>query len=328
MTTIIEVRGRGGHLLDRLRSEQSCIRIGRGFDNDIVVDDEYVSPQHLSLWRVENGWRIEDHDSLNGYRHKTSGKKTSGEVIRSGDRLRIGHTNLYVYDGDHPVDEPLKLDGAEARISSLASPLIWPLLIALAASLLLVEAYFSAYQEFKLIPKLSDVVAGVAVVLVVAAFWAFVGRVLRQRAAFFSHVSIWFLAALLSSLSSFLAGIVAYNLHSELVFNILDLACGVAILALAFWASLYLAARLRRVPRAATAIGFAAVFVAMSTIDQWRFSEEFSASPKYYGAIKHPIFRGARAQPKDETAKLLGRLIDDADAEVLRLAEKDEKRED
>ncbi len=325
---MVEIRGRGGHLLERLRSERACLRVGRSFGNDIVIDDEYVSPLHLSIWRVENGWRVEDHESLNGYRHKTANKTTGGELIRSGDHLRIGQTNLYFYDSDHPVDEPLRLDSLEARISALASPLVWPLLIVLAVALVLGESYFASYQEFKFLPKLSNAIGSVVIVLAVAAFWAFVGRLLRHRATFFSHVSIWFLAALLSSASTHVAEVIAYNLHSDLVFKILDLVLGVITLALAFWASLYLAARLKRLPRAATAIGFAAAFMGITTLDQWRFTEEFSASPKYYGAIKQPIFRWARARSDDEANRLLDRLLIEADSEVSRLAEEDAELDD
>ena len=47
--TVVEVRGRGGQLLERFRSGKCEIHIGRAFDNDIIVEDRYIYPHHLRI---------------------------------------------------------------------------------------------------------------------------------------------------------------------------------------------------------------------------------------------------------------------------------------
>ena len=63
----IEVLGRDGEVLARSRIDAAEARIGRAFDNDVVVNDPYVAPYHLRVHRGEDGVLVaEDLATLNG----------------------------------------------------------------------------------------------------------------------------------------------------------------------------------------------------------------------------------------------------------------------
>ena len=63
----IEVLGRDGEVLARERIEGDEARIGRAFDNDVVVNDPHVAPHHLRVHRGEDGVLVaEDLGNLNG----------------------------------------------------------------------------------------------------------------------------------------------------------------------------------------------------------------------------------------------------------------------
>ena len=66
---IVEELNRLGHIVNRYKIEEFPASLGRGFDNDIILDDPYVSPHHVSILPDENGWQIIDEDSLNGIVH-------------------------------------------------------------------------------------------------------------------------------------------------------------------------------------------------------------------------------------------------------------------
>ena len=51
----IEVLARDGEVQLRSRIETPEARIGRAFDNDIVVNDPHVAPHHLRIFRGEDG---------------------------------------------------------------------------------------------------------------------------------------------------------------------------------------------------------------------------------------------------------------------------------
>jgi pSer/pThr/pTyr-binding forkhead associated (FHA) protein len=51
----IEIMSRQREVAARFRIAASEARIGRGYDNDVVVDDPYVAAQHLRVFRRDDG---------------------------------------------------------------------------------------------------------------------------------------------------------------------------------------------------------------------------------------------------------------------------------
>lgn len=66
--------------------------IGRSRDCDVVVSDPNVSRRHAELRRDENGWHAVDLGSTNGV--KVNGRRVDQVVLRDGDRLTVGVTDL------------------------------------------------------------------------------------------------------------------------------------------------------------------------------------------------------------------------------------------
>lgn len=70
--------------------KQDSVRIGRGPDNDIVVDDSGLSRHHAILERTPSGWKLRDTGSANGL---WVGEARVGSVVlapvpRDGDARR------------------------------------------------------------------------------------------------------------------------------------------------------------------------------------------------------------------------------------------------
>ncbi len=69
--------------------------IGRGLDNEIVVQDPTISARHAVILRRDAAWWLEDFGSTNGTwvggRRLESGVP---EVVRSGDLLQFGSVRL------------------------------------------------------------------------------------------------------------------------------------------------------------------------------------------------------------------------------------------
>ena len=66
--------------------------IGRSRECDLVVSDPNVSRRHAELRRDENGWHAVDLGSTNGV--KVNGQRVDQVVLRDGDRLTVGVTDL------------------------------------------------------------------------------------------------------------------------------------------------------------------------------------------------------------------------------------------
>jgi pSer/pThr/pTyr-binding forkhead associated (FHA) protein len=67
-------------------------RIGRGSDNEIVLDTKHVSRYHAVLLAGPNHTSIEDLKSTNGV--FVNGKRVARQVLKDGDRVTIGKSRF------------------------------------------------------------------------------------------------------------------------------------------------------------------------------------------------------------------------------------------
>ena len=75
----------------------SRIRIGRGPENDVVVDDLRVSRRHAEVRRVGDGFEVVDLDSHNGT--FVNGQRVTRASVREGDLIGIGG-KVFRLEGD------------------------------------------------------------------------------------------------------------------------------------------------------------------------------------------------------------------------------------
>ena len=86
----------------------SVVRLGRGGDNDIVLDDTNCSRSHAELIFERGSYRARDLGSRNGI--YVNGQKISEVALKDGDLLRLGDTGFRyaVFDGPaEPTGEAL-----------------------------------------------------------------------------------------------------------------------------------------------------------------------------------------------------------------------------
>lgn len=85
--------------------------IGRSYSSDIILDDFYVSPQHILVFRQDKEIYLKDMASENGTRINEN-KKIQDEtvLIKSGDIIRIGRTRLKLLLPDHPLEPTKRFD--------------------------------------------------------------------------------------------------------------------------------------------------------------------------------------------------------------------------
>jgi len=182
----------------RHRFGASEVRIGRGYDNDVVIDDPYVAAQHLVIRRDDSGALVaHDIGSANGTFLQPGGRRVETVVLDGDAVLRIGHTQLRVRDPSYPV-------GRE-RASERPRP-VWPSAVALAIAIIAVEIlslWLKETGEAKLSRYLQPPVILVAVVLGWTAVWAILSRIFAGQARFERNVRIA------------LVGMLAYSLYNE-----------------------------------------------------------------------------------------------------------------
>jgi len=93
----VEILNRQGSIVARHRCAGPEIRIGRGYANDVILDDPFVAPEHLRIARDSDGRLVaEDLGSINGL-YVAGGSTRLPRVALDGKHaFRIGHTLLRV----------------------------------------------------------------------------------------------------------------------------------------------------------------------------------------------------------------------------------------
>jgi hypothetical protein len=100
----IEVLSRHGEVAARERIMGDEARVGRAFDNDVVVDDPHVAPHHLRIFRGEDGELVaEDLGTLNGLYPEHGANRVTRLPLAKEPGIRIGRTTLRVHDAMHEV---------------------------------------------------------------------------------------------------------------------------------------------------------------------------------------------------------------------------------
>ncbi|MCY3915326.1 MAG: DUF3662 domain-containing protein [Chloroflexi bacterium] len=83
---------------------KSVINIGRDSDNDLVIDDDYVSRHHAQLRKRFGVYTLFDVNSRGGA--MVNSTVISERRLQSGDVIRMGHTDLiYADDYRHGVSD-------------------------------------------------------------------------------------------------------------------------------------------------------------------------------------------------------------------------------
>ncbi len=76
---------------------RDTLSIGRSADNDIALEDDWISARHLRLRRQNGAWIAEDLGSTNGTR--VNGRPLNGtSPVQPGDVLDLGRVKLKVVD--------------------------------------------------------------------------------------------------------------------------------------------------------------------------------------------------------------------------------------
>jgi Inner membrane component of T3SS, cytoplasmic domain len=177
----VEVLSRHRDVASRHRCAGAEIRVGRGYDNDVIVDDPYVAVQHLRLFRDDAGRIVaEDIGSANGL-FLDRGKERLQRVVVDGERpIRIGHTFLRIRAAGYAAPRERLVD-RRRRVWSIAGIA----LLALAALGVEAMAFWLAETgEPRVSTYLQPLLILAAETLLWSGAWAIATRIFSDRARF------------------------------------------------------------------------------------------------------------------------------------------------
>ena len=182
----IETLARNGDVLHRQQVDSLPIRIGRGYDNDFIVDDAYAAPRHARIESGADGQLVlRDLGTRNGVVHQ--GKRHASLELGGDTVVRIGHTMLRVRAADFPVPAELRdrtMHGWEGALPGGAG-------IVLVSALAVFLTWLADTQSYQLIRYLQALAFGIGGALLWAGLWALGNRLFGRHARLGRHLFIF-----------------------------------------------------------------------------------------------------------------------------------------
>ena len=304
----------------RHRLERFPVTVGRGYTNDVILDDPKVSAAHLRIERAEGGALVlRDVGSHNGtFRVEPWGRLA--ELTLTNDlRVAVGDTVLRFRARTHPVEDTRVSAVPEApRGHVFERPFAFPVVLGMTVVAALFYEYLTNYQKTNWGALALAVVLPVSATFVWSALWSVASKVTRRRFHFGAHGAIGSLGLL---------GLISVPILVHLVAYALGLGSWMQWLArggFLAWLGYVLFWHLRYVTRAEPRrlvlmlTGVLVCFGALTQADSLLDEEEFSSSLDFDRMLLPPAFRLAPAQSVDAFFE----ETHDVQAEVDALAKK------
>lgn len=292
MAILVELAARGQRGSGLHRFDNDCVRIGRAYDNDLIIDEIHVSPHHAELRCDDEGvWWLHDLDSSNGFIDRRHQRKPSPLRIESGDEVWLGKAHLRFYDPQHPVEAAVSLGATETLLHTLTSPLLALAIVLCAIALLTGIEWQQTFKPFRWKEFLPEAIGLPLSAVVWASLWAGIGRVLKHDSRFVAQIIISFAYLIAMQLWLIVTAIVAFNSSSFVVLKVLFYGGGGVLFAVLLSFNMRLATSIGTRQRAYYAGGMAWTLVALVVVfSEYGVRERFG-NPKYVNLMFPPSLR-------------------------------------
>lgn len=206
----IETLARNGEVLNRQHVAALPIRLGRGYDNDFILDDAHTAARHAVIEADADGALVlRDLGSQNGSVHL--GKRKQRIALDGDTVVRLGHTNVRVRGADHAVPPELTdttMHGWEGGKPALAG-------LGLIAATAALTNWLNDTRAFEAISYLLVIAYALGGGLVWSAIWAFGNRLFGRHARLGRHLFILGCGLAAMEAWKIASGVLAYSYSME-----------------------------------------------------------------------------------------------------------------
>ena len=205
----VEILSRHRDVVSRVAIAGEEVTIGRGYDNNVIVDDPYVAAHHLLVWRNEAGQLVvKDLGSVNGTFQDGGKSRITNLVIDGGKPIRIGQTLLRFRTSDYAV-EPERV--AQGERGALSKAMVAAMTV-IVLGFIVLRVWLAQTGEPRLSNYMTPLLTMAGVLLVWVGIWALVSRLLAGRSQFLRNMMIALVAVLVSLLYSEFAKYASFGL--------------------------------------------------------------------------------------------------------------------
>lgn len=283
------------HKFDRLP-----VTIGRAYDNDVILSDSYVCPQHARIDQAETDWAIHNQASKNGvFIQNRRADVTDTAPLHSGDVIVLGKTLLRIVSPQHQVAETKKMQIPPDRLVQWRIPLIAWTLTFVCILLLLLEVHIGM-GDAGLSDDLFDATIVILIVMVLlsiwSAVWAFVGRVLKHQTQFHFHLLLAAASFIVLDLAMYINQFISYNNCHPAIRTYVDTILPIAIFGMLIALSIQAATMVPKHRIYLISAMIVSLFVSVALFYQFNNQNKFNSSPDFEAILFAPWAQVAPGQ--------------------------------
>lgn len=196
---IIEIQAENSVYQTHRSFDALPIKIGRGYDNDLILGDPFLSENHLLISEGDQGWMIEDLQTKNGTYSKKHQRVIQKSPFSSGDEFIIGKTKIRILNRTHPVPPPKVLVFRSPFIKKISQPINALSITIFMIIIFILDEHMKSFKNTPVAKLLSMNLGIILMIAIWAGLWAFVGRIIKKNAQFTAQFSLCaiFLSALI-----------------------------------------------------------------------------------------------------------------------------------
>lgn len=345
MEVILEVeRGDGTRSWHRVASLP--FSVGRGYANDLILDDPYVDARHASLARDDSGALVLlDHGTVNGVVGEGGTVRGASVAVAPGDTVRVGRTTLRVRAVDEAVapalldtlhqdarpvavpmpapvrppaaapvpSSPVRAPRAEALARLATTPAGSLALTVLAMAAFALNGWLGSATRASASEAFGGAFGFIALAAVWAGAWALAGRVAVRRLRFVAHMGVAAAGALGALAATIAIGWLTFLFPDATLVDVVSSLLMFGLLASVIVGHLALASTLparRRWRNAGLAVG---TMLGVGMLGSLTKADDFSDVPSYPGVLKPMPAAWVPTRSVDEFGTVMRELRKDAD---------------
>ncbi|MDM7860949.1 FHA domain-containing protein [Alteromonas sp. ASW11-36] len=273
MEIVIEILEPGRKASQILKFTQPQIRVGRAWDNDLVLTDAEIDAYHGIIDYDEQAQqlRFTDLNSSNGSVYK--GKRVSdSQTIEFAEKITLGETNFKIHRQSDTV-APTKLHSSSEKLTKTLGRPVYACLLALCAISL--GEYFDFIEggiKFEWNIQLQSLISSSMTLVVWALVWGGISKLIKHHMNFFAHLALASCVMIISGVLGQLGNVIVFNTLSAWITDLYD----ASNTALVVFIWMYFALVITANARARTRLGVACVAVGLYLLTNYllpRFQE-------------------------------------------------------
>jgi hypothetical protein len=303
----------------RLRLDTLPLSVGRGYHNDLILDDPYVDAAHARLALDETGALvIEDLGSTNGTEIGDASLRAGRASLRPGTTVRLGRTTLRIRDAAEPVPAALLAAASGEQGFGRWLPHTGAQLgvVALAAAVVALNSWLGTFERAAADSVFTLLLGAAMLVMLWAGIWAVAGRVVVQRFAFAGHLAVASLAIVAILGWTTLAEWAEFFFPDNLVSAFGEFAVGLAVTAALVAGHLRFASNRTRRQRWNAGFVVCGIFLAIGGLAMLVDEDAFTDIPTFSGTLKPVPAQWVPTTSVDDFVASIGELRDEVDGMV------------